>query len=448
MTTYAIRTFGCQMNKHDSERIAGLLEAEGFTHAPVLEEADVIVFNTCCVRETADDRLLGQVSSLKALKTGGRPDVLIAVGGCVGQRDGATLLRQLPHVDVVFGTHNIHELPSLLEAAAAGRPAVRVLDEGDTFASDLPATREHRWHAWVPITVGCDNHCAYCIVPRVRGPERSRAFEDVIAEVERLTADGVVEVTLLGQNVNSYGRDRYGEPRFAELLRAVAGTGVGRARFATSHPKDLSDATIRALAEVPALMPYLHLPVQHGSDRMLAAMNRGYTRDAYLERIARLREAVPDIALSTDLIVGFPGETEDDFALMLDLVERVAFDHAFTFIYSRREGTPAADLTDRVPRPIAQERFDRLVTLVRDLSLVANTREVGAIRPALIEGPSRRDEGVLAARTPHNRLVHLPVPPGSTAEDLAGTVRDVRITAAHPWFLTGALADDTDESGG
>jgi len=437
--TYFVRTFGCQMNKHDSERITGVLEASGMTAAAAPETADVIVFNTCCVRETADDRLYGQVSSLKAIKTGGRPEVLIAVGGCVGQRDGALVLKHAPHVDVVFGTHNIHELPALLEAAEVGRPAISVLDEGDRFASDLPQVRDTRWHAWVSITVGCDNHCAYCIVPTVRGPERSRPLEEIVAEVAALVADGVVEVTLLGQNVNSYGRDRYGQPRFAELLHAVSGTGVKRIRFATSHPKDISDATIAALAELPAMMPFLHLPVQHGSNRMLEAMNRRYTREAYLERIASVRAAVPGISLSTDIIVGFPGETEADFADTLDLVGRVGFDHAFTFIYSPREGTPAAALTETVPREVAQERFDRLAIAVRELSYAANEREVGAIRECLVEGASKRDAAVLSARTPHNRLVHVPLPAGACAADLAGRVLLVRITAAHPWFLSGEL---------
>jgi tRNA-2-methylthio-N6-dimethylallyladenosine synthase len=275
----------------------------------------------------------------------------------------------------------------------------------------------------------------------VRGAERSRVFEDVVSEVQREVADGVLEVTLLGQNVNSYGRDRYGEPRFAELLRAVAATGIRRIRFATSHPKDLSDDTIAAMAEVPALMPYLHLPVQHGANRMLEAMNRRYTREMYLARVAAVRDAIPDIALSTDVIVGFPGETEQDFAETLDLVERVGFDHAFTFIYSRREGTPAAGLRDTVPREVAQERFDRLATLVRSLSHQSNEREVGATRLCLVEGPSKRDSSVLAARTPHNRLVHVGLGPNERADDFAGTLRAVRVTAAHPWFLTGEFDD-------
>lgn len=448
MKTYLVRTFGCQMNQHDSERIAGLLEERGLVAVERPEEADVVVFNTCCVRESADERLYGQVASLKSLKSGGRPDVIVAVGGCVGQRDGELLLRRMPHVDVVFGTHNIHELPALIDAAQEGRRAARVLDSGDRFSSDLPAVRAEPWRAWVSITVGCDNRCAYCIVPAVRGPERSRAFEDVLAEVERLVAAGAREVTLLGQNVNSYGRDRYGRPRFAELLRAVGATGIARVRFATSHPKDLSQETIAAMAEVPSVMPYLHLPVQAGSNRILEAMNRGYTREQYLALVESVRATVPEVALSTDVIVGFPGETAADFEQTMDLFERVRFDHAFTFIYSRREGTSAASLPDDTPHAVVQERFERLAALVRTLSLEANSREVGRVRTVLVEGPSKRDATVLTGRTPQNRLTHAPAPRGLAPEDLAGTFLDVRITAAHPWFLTGEVVSSGWQASG
>ena len=441
MRTYLVRTFGCQMNRHDSERIAGLLEERGLRHAQKPEEADVIVFNTCCVRESADERLYGQVASLKSLKTGGRPDIIVAVGGCIGQRDGAELLHRMPHVDVVFGTHNISELPALLDAAEAGRRTARVLEAGEGFASDLPTVLEHPWRAWVSITVGCDNNCSYCIVPSVRGPERSRPFEDVLAEVAALGNRGVAEVTLLGQNVNSYGRDRYGAPRFAELLRAVGETGIPRVRFTTSHPKDLSGATIAAMAEVPSVMPYLHLPVQAGSNRVLAAMNRGYTRDDYLALADTIRSAVPGLALSTDVIVGFPSETEEDFAQTIDVFERVRFDHAFTFIYSPREGTSAASLEDATPRAAIQDRFDRLTTLVRELAYESNAREVGEERTLLIEGPSKRDAAFLAGRTPANRLVHVPVPAGTDAQLLAGTFLEARIVSAHPWFLSGEVVD-------
>ncbi len=367
MDTFLIRTFGCQMNKHDSERVAGLLTAQGMTPVTEAELADVVVFMTCCVRENADERLRGQARSLKSTKAV-RPGQLIAVGGCIGQRDGALLLEQVPHLDVVFGTHNVASLPMLLETAQRQRlPQVEVLSEAQGFASDLPTEREHPWHAWVPITIGCNNFCTYCIVPYVRGREISRPIEQIEAEVRELVRDGVREVTLLGQNVNSYGRDRYGEARFAQVLRAVADTGVDRIRFATSHPKDLSDETIAAMSEVPAVMPYLHLPVQSGSDRILAAMNRRYTRADYLRLVDRARAAIPNLALSTDIIVGFPGETESDFEDTLDVVRRVGFDQAFTFIYSPREGTPAASLGGRVPREESQPRFDSLVELVHSL---------------------------------------------------------------------------------
>ncbi|GAB4286525.1 MAG: tRNA (N6-isopentenyl adenosine(37)-C2)-methylthiotransferase MiaB [Coriobacteriia bacterium] len=437
MDRYHVITFGCQMNKHDSERIAGLLEARGMSPAPSVEDADVIVFNTCCVRENADDRLLGQVASLKSLKTGGRPDVLIAVGGCIGQRDGAAITERLPHVDVVFGTHNIDALPALLDAAEEGRPAVQVLEGSETFASDLPSRREQPWHAWVPIAVGCDNYCTYCIVPYVRGHERSRPIEAICAEVDRLVADNVREVTLLGQNVNSYGRDRYGAPRFADVLDAVARSGVDRVRFATSHPKDLSDEVIAVMAERPAVCEQLHLPVQSGSNAILRAMNRRYTREHYLDLVDRLRSAMPDIALSTDVIVGFPGETDEDFEQTLDLFRSVRYDQAFTFIYSPREGTPAATLPDPVPRSVIQERFDRLVEIVQASAHEASRRLLGTNQRILVEGASKRDERMLTGRTVSGRIVHVPVADGSIAAEKAGEFVDVHITDAQTWFLLG-----------
>ncbi len=441
MQTYMIRTFGCQMNKHDSERVAGLLRAQGLVPVEEPVDADVIVFMTCCVRENADERLRGQVASLKALKTGGRPEVLIAVGGCIGQRDGERLLDQLPHIDVVFGTHNVAHLPSLLEAAERQRrPQVEVLEEGEGFASDLPGEREHPWHAWVPITVGCNNFCTYCIVPYVRGRERSRELEDIVAEARQLVADGVLEITLLGQNVNSYGRDLYGEPRFAEVLRAVADTGIARIRFATSHPKDLSESTIDAMAEVPAVMPYLHLPVQSGSDRVLAAMNRVYTRADYLALVDRLRERIPGLALSTDIIVGFPGETEEDFERTLEVVRHGGFDQAFTFIYSAREGTPAASMEETVPRDVSQVRFDRLVEIVQSSARDNNRVLLGTTQPVLFEGSSKRDSDVLTGRTPTNKVAHVPVPEGHSAEEFAGRILDVEIEEVQTWFVSGRLA--------
>jgi tRNA-2-methylthio-N6-dimethylallyladenosine synthase len=428
------------MNKHDSERIAGMLENRlGLVVAENPEQADVVVFNTCAVREGAEGRLRGHVSSLKAAKRE-NPEVLIAVGGCIGQRDGETLLSYLPHVDVVFGTHNIEHLPALLEAAAVSRrPVIETLEQGESFASDLPSHREHPWHAWVPITVGCDNFCTYCIVPYVRGRERSRSVEDVVDEAARLVADGVVEITLLGQNVNSFGRDRYGEPRFAEVLRKVVATGIRRLRFVTSHPKDLSDETIAVMANEPAVCRSLHLPVQSGSTRLLAAMNRRYTKEQYLSLVDRLYTAMPDLALSTDVIVGFPGETDSDFAETLDVVERCRYDQAFTFLYSPREGTPAARLTGTVPAEVAQGRFDRLVTAVQASARLKNRALVGTSQEILIEGGSRRDATVLAGRTRGNKVVHAEAPEGLTAEALAGRFVSVTIEEAQTWFLTGRL---------
>ena len=440
MQTYLIRTFGCQMNKHDSERVAGLLAEQGLSPVEAAEDADVIVFMTCCVRENADVRLRGQVHSLKSVKAG-RSGQLIAVGGCIGQRDGEALLNEIPHIDVVFGTHNIAHLPALLESASHHRlPQVEVLEESADFSSDLPTEREHPWHAWVPITVGCNNFCTYCVVPYVRGRERSRTLEDIVREAEALVADGVLEITLLGQNVNSYGRDNYGEPRFAEVLRAVADTGIARIRFATSHPKDLSEATIRAMAEVPEVMPYLHLPVQSGSNTVLAAMNRRYTQRSYLDLIGRVREAVPHVALSTDVIVGFPGETDEDFEATLDVMRAGHFDQAFTFIYSPRDGTPAAAMGDRIPREVSQERFDRLVEVVQRSALENSATCVGTVQPVLFEGASKRDECMLAGRTPSNKMVHVAVPEGHVADEYTGRILDVDIIGAQTWFLSGCLA--------
>lgn len=439
MMTFEIRTFGCQMNKHDSERIAGMLTARGLEHAREGEVGDVVVFNTCCVRENADERLYGQVSSLSAIRR--ERGTIIAVGGCVGQRDGEKLLRTLPQVDVVFGTHNLARLPELIDAAAeSSRPVVEVEDPstGD-FTSELPSEREHAWHAWVPIAVGCNNFCTYCIVPYVRGRERSRTLEDIVAEVERLVADGVVEITLLGQNVNSYGRDLYGSPRFAELLEAVAATGIRWIRFTTSHPKDLSDATIKAMARTPQVCHQLHLPVQSGSDRVLRAMNRHYTQESYLDLVSRLRDAIPDLALTTDLIVGFPGETEEDFEQTMHLVEAAHYDQAFTFIYSPRVGTPAASMPDQVAREIVQPRFDRLVSAIQSSALASNVPLVGTRQTVLIEGASKRDAGVLTGRTSGNKVVHLTVPKGASASSLAGQFVDARIDDAQTWFLLGTL---------
>lgn len=446
--TFLVRTFGCQMNKHDSERVCGMLEGLGALPVEQLEDADIVVFMTCCVREAADTRLYGQVASLKNVPL--RADSpaskrIVAVGGCIGQRDGEALTRSLPHLDVVFGTHNLGALPKLLECALReGGHHVEVLDESSGFSTDLPIDREHDWAAWLPITQGCNNFCTYCIVPYVRGREKSRPLEQIAEEAARYVDQGVREITLLGQNVNSYGRDLYGSPRFAQVLDAVNETGVERVRFATSHPKDLSDEVIERFATLPSLMPALHLPVQSGSNVILDAMNRRYTREHYLELVRRIRAVNPDIALSTDIIVGFPGESERDFEDTYRLVDEVGYHQVFTFIYSKREGTPAARLEDDTPREVIQERFDRLVDLVQKRAYEANQTDVGATVSVLVEGPSKRDRNMIAGKSPKNQTVHALVPNQMSLDEMTGNIVKVKIDEAKTWYLSGTVIDGKD----
>ncbi len=429
------------MNKHDSERIRGMLEGLGMLEAATPEESDVVIFVTCCVRESADTKLYGHVMSLRNMpKREGSPldERIIAVGGCIGQREGKALSQKMDHVNVVFGTRTIHMLPNLIDEAINGSASSNTsVDEGGkTF--QLPIHRDASWAAWLPITFGCDNFCTYCIVPYVRGRESSRELEEVIEEAKGYVSDGVKEITLLGQNVNSYGRDLYGSPKFAEMLDAIDATGIERLRFATSHPKDLSDDVIERFASLGSLMPALHLPVQSGSDRVLSTMNRKYTRDHYLALIDKLREANPDIALSTDVIVGFPGETEEDFLDTLSLIDEVGYHQVFTFIYSKRSGTPAASYPDEVPREIAQDRFDRLLSVVEKRALEANSRDVGAIANVLFEGASKKDQGVLTGKTEKNQTVHV-AGSGICPEDMAGKIARVKIEEAKTWYLKGQL---------
>ena len=433
------------MNKHDSERIAGMLEGLGALMVDSIEDADIVAFMTCCVREAADTRLYGQVASLKNIPLReGTPlsKRVVAVGGCIGQRDGEKLTEELPHLDVVFGTHNLGSLPRLLQAAIEeGGHQVEVLDAASSFPTELPTAREHEWAAWLPITIGCNNFCSYCIVPYVRGREKSRPLEDIVSEAERYVAAGVKEITLLGQNVNSYGRDLYGSPRFAQVLDAVDATGIERLRFATSHPKDLTDEVIAKFGSLRSLMPALHLPVQSGSDAVLAAMNRRYTREHYRGLIAKLRDACPDIALSTDIIVGFPGETAKDFEDTYRLLDEVGYHQVFTFIYSKREGTPAASMDDSTPREVIQQRFDRLVDLVQDKAFEANQKDLAATVDVLVEGGSKRDETLLTGKSPKNQTVHAAVPAGLSVESLTGQTVRVRIDEAKTWYLAGEVVD-------
>ena len=453
--SYFIRTYGCQMNEHDTERIAGLLEADGLTSADAMESADVIVLNTCCIRENADNKLYGQLGHLKRLKQS-RPDMQIAVTGCLAQKDRELIRERAGHVDVVFGTHNVHRAAELIDAATDG-PIVEILeaaveDDRDSFPSALPVRREAPYAAWMTIQVGCDNSCAFCIVPSVRGAEISRPLDMLIAEATDLVAGGVTEITLLGQNVNSYGRDlqrdrrQAGErvplrPLFAELLRAVGAVdGIERIRFTSPHPKDLRPETIEAMAEVPAVCEHLHLPLQSGSDRMLAAMHRGYTAERYLERLRAGREAVNDLAVSTDIIVGFPGETEDDFEQTLLVVAEAEYDSAFTFVFSPRPGTEAAEMADRFCDPDeVRDRFERLRAVVERSSRRGNQARVGRREEVVVEGPSKRDPDVLTGRTRQNRLVHFP----SSQKLKPGTFATVDVTEAGAHHLRGELAEVT-----
>lgn len=444
--TYYVRTFGCQMNLHDSERVAGVLDECGCICVDDPDHADIVVFMTCCVREKADQHLYGQASAMVSAPTPPSGRRVVAIGGCIAQRDGERIREHVACADVVFGTSAISSLPALLADAFAGdgsRAEVDTVEEGRPFSTDLPSHRATPFHAWVPIMTGCNNFCTYCIVPYVRGREKSRTIESVVSEVEQLVSGGVREVTLLGQNVNSYGRNIYGEPRFAELLRRVADAGAERIRFTSSNPKDLSDATIAAMAETPAVMPHLHLAVQSGSTRVLRAMNRSYTREEYLELVGRLRAAMPGLALSTDIIVGFPGETEEDFQDTLSLVREASFSSAYTFIYSRRPGTPAAEMADDTPREVIQERFDRLAALVADQAHEANQAFLGGLVSVLVEGVSKRDVGVLVGHSEHNQTVHFALPDGRSSEGLVGSIVDVRVDEARTWYLRGAVEGES-----
>jgi tRNA-2-methylthio-N6-dimethylallyladenosine synthase len=431
---YLLRTFGCQMNEHDSERIAGLLTADGYVSTDEAAEANVVVFNTCAIRENADNRLYGNLGHLRPLKER-NPRMRIVVAGCLAQKDGGTIQERAPWVDVVVGTHALPGLLDLLHRAETEGPQLDVREYTEVFPSALPARREVAHHAWVSIAVGCDNACTFCIVPLVRGPQLSRPIGDVLAEVQGLARAGVVEVTLLGQNVNTYGRDltvpgSSRRPRFAELLRAVNDVeGIRRIRFTSPHPHDFTPDVIDAMAESEHVCEHIHFPLQSGSDRVLKAMRRSYRRERYLGWLERIRAAIPEIAVSTDIIVGFPGETEEDFADTLEVVERARFDQAYTFQYSPRPGTSAALMDDQVPKEVVQERFDRLVAMQEAISLARMRAQVGSAVEVLVEGTGRK--GGVQGRTRTNRVVHLP------GEIDAGTFLDAWIVSAHPHHLAG-----------
>ncbi len=409
--TYEIRTYGCQMNVHDSERLAGLLEQAGYARHTGDEPADLVVFNTCAVRENADNRLYGNLGQLYPAKAA-KPDMQIAVGGCLAQKDRGAIIERAPWVDVVFGTHNLASLPVLLERARHNRAAqVEIVESLQNFPSDLPTRRESAHSAWVSISVGCDNSCTFCIVPSLRGAETDRRPGDVLAEVRALVESGVVEVTLLGQNVNSYGRSFGDRSAFGKLLRACADIdGLERVRFTSPHPRDFTDDVIAAMAETPNVMPQLHMPMQSGSDAVLKAMRRSYRQERYLGIIEDVRAAMPEAAITTDIIVGFPGETDADFEQTLDAVRAARFASAFTFQYSKRPGTPAAGLPEQVPKPVVQERYERLIALQDDISWTAAKQLVGRDVEVLVSaGDGRKDgaTGRVSGRARDGRLVHV-----------------------------------------
>ncbi|WP_088320944.1 tRNA (N6-isopentenyl adenosine(37)-C2)-methylthiotransferase MiaB [Kineosporia sp. R_H_3] len=441
--TYDVRTFGCQMNVHDSERLSGLLESAGYVKADAGADADVVVFNTCAVRENADNKLYGNLGHLAPVKAA-RPGMQIAVGGCLAQKDRDTIVKKAPWVDVVFGTHNIGSLPTLLERARHNETAqVEILESLEVFPSTLPTARDSAYAAWVSISVGCNNTCTFCIVPALRGSEKDRRPGDVLAEVEALVAEGVLEVTLLGQNVNTYGVEFGDRGAFAKLLRACGGIdGLERVRFTSPHPAAFTDDVVEAMAATPNVMPQLHMPLQSGSDAVLKAMRRSYRSERFLGILDRVRAAIPDAAISTDIIVGFPGETEADFRATLDVVAQARFAQAFTFQYSTRPGTPAATMGDQVPKAVVQERYERLVALQEQISWEENRAQEGRVLDVLVAtGEGRKDEATrrLSGRARDNRLVHFALPtdvePRTAAAPRPGDVVTVQVTYGAPHHL-------------
>jgi tRNA-2-methylthio-N6-dimethylallyladenosine synthase len=442
--TYDVRTFGCQMNVHDSERLTGLLEDAGYVAAPDGETADVVVFNTCAVRENADNKLYGNLGHLAPTKQR-NPAMQIAVGGCLAQKDRGEIVRRAPWVDVIFGTHNLGSLPVLLERARHNQEAqVEILESLEVFPSTLPTKRESVYAGWVSISVGCNNTCTFCIVPSLRGKEKDRRPGEVLAEVQAVVAEGALEVTLLGQNVNTYGvefGDRYA---FGKLLRACGEIeGLERVRFTSPHPAAFTDDVLDAMAETPNVMPSLHMPLQSGSDRVLKAMRRSYRSRRFLDIIDAVRTRIPDAAITTDIIVGFPGESDEDFEATLDVVRQARFASAFTFQYSQRPGTPAAALPDQLPKAVVQERYERLVALQDEISWAENRRQEGRTLHVLVaEGEGRKDDAThrLSGRAADNRLVHFAVPDGAEVPR-PGDVVSVEVTYGAPHHLVadGAL---------
>ena len=444
--TYEVRTYGCQMNVHDSERLSGSLQAAGYTAADGAQ-ADVVVINTCAVRENADNRLYGNLGQLAGIKRE-HPGMQIAVGGCLAQKDKNVILEKAPWVDVVFGTHNMGSLPTLLERARHNDEAqIEILEALDVFPSTLPTKRDSTHSGWVSISVGCNNTCTFCIVPSLRGKEKDRRPGDVLAEIQALVDDGAIEVTLLGQNVNSYGVEFGDRQAFGKLLRATGAIeGLERVRFTSPHPAAFTDDVIDAMAETPNVMPQLHMPLQSGSDRVLKAMRRSYRSERFLGILDRVRAKIPHAAISTDIIVGFPGETEEDFQATLDVVERSRFATAFTFQYSKRPGTPAANLPEQLPKAVVQERFERLTALQDRIAAEENARQVGRRVEVMVTAQQGRKAGEthrLSGRAQDQRLVHFSVPDGAESPR-PGDLVTVTVTEAASFHLIADPASPED----
>lgn len=434
--TYTIKTYGCQGNLADSEKMAGILEAMGYTWVDSENHADIIIFNTCAIRENAENRVFGELGRIKGLKKQ-NPDLLMALCGCMPQEENVVtrITEKYPQVDIIFGTHNIHKLGEYVyDAYLSKERVVEVFSKEGDIVEGIPAKRDHSTKAWVNIMYGCDEFCTYCIVPYTRGKERSRSPEDIISEVEELAKSGYMEVTLLGQNVNAYGKDLNINYTFANLLDDLNKIDIPRIRFTTSHPRDLDDATIEVMAKRGNIMPHLHLPVQSGSNSVLKKMNRKYTKEDYLEKIAKLRKLIPDISLTTDIIVGFPTETDEDFKETLDLVEKSGFEGAFTFIFSPREGTPAYNYEDTLDANVKKARLLELNKMVNDGYLKGNKRFVGQTVKVLVDGKSIKNENVLTGYTEHLKVVNF-----EGSADLIGKIVEVKIEKAFTWHLRGIL---------
>ncbi|MFW6001117.1 MAG: tRNA (N6-isopentenyl adenosine(37)-C2)-methylthiotransferase MiaB [Halanaerobium sp.] len=436
---YHIITYGCQMNEHDSEKLAGMLENMNYKYTDQLENADIILLNTCIIRENAELKVFGKLGELKKYKRE-NPNLIIGVGGCMMQQEQPVdeIYKKYRHVDLIFGTHNIHHLPELIKKIENNRErVVEVWDKEEGLIPDLPSQRESDYSAWISIIQGCDNFCTYCIVPYVRGRERSRPLNSIIKEAERLAEDGVKEITLLGQNVNSYGNDLEENIDFPLLLEELNKVDkLKRIRFMTSHPRDFSESLLEKIKTLDKVADHIHLPVQSGSTKVLKEMNRGYSREYYIETVEKIQQEIPDAAVSTDFIVGFPGESEEDFEKTLDLVKKLRFDMAYTFIYSPRSGTPASRREDQVPDKIKKERLNRLMELQNRISYEKNQNLVGTSQKILVTGPSSSDENVYQGRTETNKLCFIDKRP-----DLIGEIVEVKIDSAKSWTLNGTLIE-------